>query len=279
MSPRTRTRVLYGAAIAVVVLLVGVLVAVMGLGNAGTTAESQRDAVAGPALNQSDRTLVLCAGSAGTKVAQALADAGLCKAAVAVKDRVSQAGVPTTVTVTSVVDPVQLQQYAKAAADSYCATHNACAPNPAVVVPAVADYLRLHPPTQSKPTAAEVRAAVQFVTSQNPAAFKGATGDKGQDAPPVTDDQLAATVAAYCSDGRCDGRAGAQGVGLVRIDFSRDDSGVCRSVATLVDPSDGSTRTVQGEPVNDLVCTPAPPPVTTTTEPPAGDGGGLLGGG
>jgi hypothetical protein len=280
MTPRTRTRLGYACAAVGVLLLVGIFLAVLGLGNAGTTAEDGKNAVGGAAVNQSDRTLVLCRGSAGADVAKALADAGLCSAAQQVKAQASSAGVPATVTVTSGVDPAQLRQYAKAAADSYCDDHNECAPDMAVLVPIVADYLTKHPPTRPKPTASEVQAAVSFVMNQNPAAFKGADGANGQDAPPVTDDQLAAQVAAYCADGRCQGKQGAQGVGQVSLVFSRNDSGGCEAVVTLIDPSDGSTKTTT-TPAGDAACPEVPPPTTTTTteEPPAGDGGGLLGGG
>lgn len=255
-----------------------ILVAALGLGKGKDTAESQRDAIAAPAVSNADKTLALCGGSVGKDVAKALQDAGLCSTAAAVKQKAKDAGVPTTVTVTSSVDPRQLQAFAAAAADTYCSQHNECRPNPSVLVPLVANYLRAHPPTQPEPTQAQVQSAVQFVMSQNPAAFKGDPGTDGKDAPPVTDEQLAAQVAAYCGTGACTGKTGPQGVGVVTIDFRRDANGVCRSYATLVDPSDGSTKEVQGEQVNDLVCQPVPPVTTTTTEPPAGRGGGLLGG-
>lgn len=280
MSARVRTRVLYGGLVLALLLVAGVAVAVVGLGSKGSSAEDAKNDVGSAAVAQSDRTLALCGGSAGADVAKALDDAGLCTAAVTVKDRAELAGVPTTVTVTAGVNPDRLRQYATEVLAEYCGQHNGCKPDTGVLVPLVADWLRAHPPTQPKPTQAEVRAAVQFVMSQNPAAFKGdpgKDGTNGQDAPPVTDEQLAAQVAAYCDTGACKGSTGAQGVGVVTVDFRRDDNGVCRSYATLVDPADGSTKIVAGDQVNDLVCQPVTP--TTTEEPPAGGGGGLLGGG
>ena len=276
----TRDRLILLGLVVVAVLGAVLLYAALGLGKTADDRTAERDGIAAPAVSNADKTLALCGGSAGKDVAKALRDAGLCSTAAEVKQRASQAGVPTTVTVQGSVDPRQLQAFTEAAVDSYCGARNECTPDTAVLVPLVANWLRAHPPTQPKPTTAEVRAAVQFVMSQNPAAFKGDPGQDGKDAPPVTDEQVAAAVAAYCSDGRCDGKVGPQGVGLVTIDFRRDDSGVCRSYATLVDPRDGSTREVAGEPVNDLVCQPVPPTTTTTTttEPPAGGDGGLLGG-
>jgi hypothetical protein len=252
------------------VLGAGVAGAALVLGAKGTDAVAGLGAVAGPAVANANKTLDLCNGSRGAEVAAAVAKEGLCTGAAQVKARASEAGVPTTVTVQSSVDPRQLEQYAKAAAASYCAEHNECAPNTAVLVPLVADYLRAHPPTQPKPTDAQVRSAVQFVMDQNPDAFKGQDGTNGKDAPPVTDEQLAAQVAAYCSDGRCAGKDGPQGVGVADFDFQRDQDGVCQLVVILVNPADGTSRTVTHR-AGDAPCYDPPPQTptetTTTTEP------------
>jgi hypothetical protein len=105
-------------------------------------------------------------------------------------------------------------------------------------------------------------------------------GQKGDDAPPVTDAQILAQVNAYCArDDRCvgkqgipgdPGKQGDQGVSVVDQRFIRDDQGGCRSQVTL---SDG--RTLDG-PAGDAACSPAAvPPATSASATP----GGLLSGG
>lgn len=79
---------------------------------------------------------------------------------------------------------------------------------------AVAAWLTANPPSPGEPgraaTGAEILVAVQTVCAD--AACVGEPGEDGQDAPPVTDEQVQAQVAAYCdARGECRGEPGSAG--------------------------------------------------------------------
>lgn len=113
------------------------------------------------------------------------------------------------------------------------------------------------------PTGDQVLAAVQQVCGSTKC--QGTPGVKGEDAPAVTDDQLFAQVARYCSgsDAPCKGSPGdrgPEGVSVTRQYFARDEQGTCQ---TMVDFSDGRTGIIQG-PAGDAACPPVVPPPTPT---------------
>lgn len=281
---RNQARLMW-AAIGLAVLLIAAIVAgVLILGDRGQDAVAQRDQLGAVAVPQADALLNLCGGTAGPDVAKAVADAGLCHSAAVVKSQASEAGLPTA-TAAPTVDQGTLRNYVTASVASYCATHHDCTPDTASIVPIVAAYLTAHPPAAVAPTAEQVKPVVDAVLAANPDAFKGDKGDPGKDAPPVTDGQVAAQVAAYCAANQC-GTQGPQGVSVVRLDFETVD-GECRAVVTLFDPASGNQSTVSA-PAGAAACPVVEPPPTTTTEPPdttetpgrrGGGLGGLLGGG
>jgi len=286
----TNDRLIFGGIALAAVLAVALFFAATLLGTRGQQAEQQRDQLGAQAVPLSNVILELCAGSAGGDVAQALASAGACPLSAAVKSKASEAGLPTAVASPAPkVDEATLRNYVQASVAAYCADRHDCTPDTAVLVPIVADYLAKHPPTQPKPTDAQVRDAVAFVITANPDAFKGADGRDGADAPPVSDDQVAAQVSAYCAaHGQCggpQGPQGPQGVSVVRLDFAVQD-GQCRAVVTLFDPASGNTSSVSA-PAGAAACPaevpPTDPPTTdppeTTETPERGGLGGLLGGG
>lgn len=279
----TDGRLISGGILLAALLAVALFFAATILGSRGQQAEQQRDQLGAQAVPLSNVILELCAGSAGADVAQALASAGACPLSAAVQSRASEAGLPTAVAAPPQIDETTLRNYVRASVMAYCADRHRCTPDTATLVPIVADYLAAHPPTQPAPTDAQVRDAVAFVMAANPDAFKGADGQNGADAPPVSDEQVAAQVAAYCdAHGQC-GTQGPQGVSVVRLDFTVQD-GQCRAVVTLFDPATGNTSSVSA-PAGAAACPAEPPPATTTEPPPTttttsqGGLGGVLGGG
>lgn len=255
-----------GALMAGLIALVAlVLAAVTMLALQAGQVERERDEVGNAAVGQANSIEAVCA--AGGEVARALREAGQCELAGQVKEQVSEAGVPLTITVPvqAVVDPDELVNHVRDQVAVYCASRNDCTPPGSavlgVVVDVVADYLTANPPEPGRaPTEQEIRSAVGSVLTAAPEVFRGPPGEN------ATDDQVAAQVAAYCSArGDCrgaDGAQGAQGVSVEALTFARDDQGRCTVRVTLRDPADGSTRTAVG-PAGDAACEPLPEPTTT----------------
>lgn len=96
-------------------------------------------------------------------------------------------------------------------------------------------------------------------------------GQKGSDAPPVTDAQILAQVTAYCEarDDKCvgspgkKGDQGAQGVSFQRQYFARDSSGACFSYVETYDPATNGTQTASTR-AGDAACSEPPPSATPT---------------
>lgn len=114
------------------------------------------------------------------------------------------------------------------------------------------------------PTAAEVRAVVEQVVGEFCAndACKGEDGQNGENAPPVTDAQIDARLAAYCAaHNDCMGRDGVKGDtgdkgdpgrGIAKHEFVRADDGSCVSRTTYTDGG------VDQAPAGDSACPAAP---------------------
>jgi hypothetical protein len=254
------------------VVAAGVAVGVVIIIEQGRAVTENRDAIAQPAAQQAETVETLCA--QGGAVAEALDAAGQCKLAGQVKAEIESAGVPTTVLAVPELDEDQLMSFVRSAVTDYCAARASCAPDTAVLVRIVADFLRANPPQPGRaPTPEEIGAAARTVILADPELFRG---EPGQDA---TDDQVAATVAAYCAQrNECRGPTGEkgesiqgpQGVGVVDLQFVRNEAGQCEAVVTYLDPKDGSQRETRRA-TGSAACEDVPPPpaeTTTTAEPP-----------
>jgi hypothetical protein len=174
------------------------------------------------------------------------------------------------------------------------------APTDAQIYDAVDQWLRAHPPSAGRapsqaeliqavkatldslgqpPTEDEIRATVVGYIEDNPDDFKGEDGRRG---PAATDQQVQASVSAFCGQvpspcagpkgetgqGGSQGLPGTQGVGVDDFYFERA-NGVCTAVIVLRNPADGTTRSVS-TPAGDAACpggTPVPTTDPTTTAP------------
>lgn len=148
------------------------------------------------------------------------------------------------------------------------ATALASQPKPVTVeqVAAIAAdvYARNRPADGKNATPDMVAAAVSAYCSGG--ACVGKDGKDGQDAPPITADEILTQVTAYCAkNNECAGPAGPsgqqgpagpagpQGVSFVRQYFARDDDGSCLSYVESYDPVDQKT-TVTSSPAGPAAC-------------------------
>jgi hypothetical protein len=129
-------------------------------------------------------------------------------------------------------------------------------------------YNANRPKDAPPPTGEQVLAAVQQVCGSTKC--EGPPGKDGEPAPPVTDAQIYAQVAAYCSgdNAPCQGPMGPKGdqgdpgVSIIAQTFARNDAGECRNYITL---SSDPSRRIDSGPASDAACPvpePASPPPT-----------------
>lgn len=166
------------------------------------TAQEKRE-IEEPAKDVADETLALCARE--DRVARALHDAGVCRAATDVRRATDR-------------QPVEV-----------AAPPEAIPPSPAQIRAAVADYLRDHPPPGGRaPTASEVAAAVAEYLGANPPS-------PGREPTPT---EIANAVADFCSAEACVGPRGVPGPGPTDEQIANAIASYCAQSNNCQDPND-----------------------------------------